>query len=64
MDLTRLWKGYKMPGRKVDLVVKTYTLEVTGMAKPERKPVLLFFSVLLEGRQLGVAPSDQDVAGL
>jgi hypothetical protein len=62
--LTQLWKSFKQPGRKMDLVAKTYALEVTQNATRARKPLLLLIAVLLEAKRLGVAVVDPDVMGL
>ena len=56
--LTQLWKSFKQPGRKMDLVAKTYALEVTQNATRA-----LLIAVLLEAKRLGVAVVDPDVMG-
>jgi hypothetical protein len=61
-DLTVLWKHYKQPGRKMDLVVKTYGLEITGTAKPERKPLLLLLAILYAAKIAGIPTIDPETA--
>ena len=51
-DATMFWKGYKQPGRKVDLCIKSYGLELRG-APVQRKPWLMLMMVLVANKQAG-----------
>jgi hypothetical protein len=62
--LTRLWKSFKSPGRKMDLVTKTFALELTHNGSHNRKPLMLLVAVLLEAKRVGHAVVDPDVASL
>ena len=55
------WRKFQQPGRKLDLVVKTYGVELYGTAKPERKSMCVLAGVLIVNKEAGNSPMHPDL---
>ena len=59
-EATVFWKSYQQPGRKIDLGIKTYGVEISGCAI-RRKPWLALFCTLVAAKRANVAVPDPEI---
>jgi len=59
--MVEFWRKYQQPGRKIDLLVKTYGVELFGTAKPERKSMCVLAGVLIVNKEIGNPPMDPEL---